>query len=240
METLSATRKDQWNAKARSRLLRFYRESDRSLPEYDQLTSFPRWPPVEIVPELHKADAAVLFTKQRLCHLLVWANLLPKSWRLFIRGGPMSKPSLMLIRDELNDLGVELFFVGDLDPLDLNIFVDLAGWSVGTSRRSGPRVHHLGVNDPWMQLCRRSLPRGFDLSRVTIPLGPLEVQHLRFLESAHPGLAKVVGERAFGLLRGGRKFELEGAASEAVYGKGFLKKLANYMQREVKRLGASD
>ena len=229
------TSKRLWNEEARSRLLRFYRKADRSLPEYEQLTASRRTP-IGIISERQKANAAVFFTKQPLCRELVRANLWPKTWRAFIRYGMLSKESLMLIRDELNDLEVDLFFVGDLDPLDLNIFVDLTGWSVGTTRSSGRRVYFLGINDRWMQLSRRSLPRGFDFSRLTIQMHHLEVQHLRHLEKAHPRLTNEVGKRAFELLRSGRKLELEAAISEALHGKGFLKKLAHHLPREVNRL----
>jgi hypothetical protein len=96
----------------------------------------------------------------------------------------------------------QLFFLGDMDPVDLMIFCWLR------SRLRPKRVVHLGVNDSYLAELQVDLPDSFILR-----CSPSERKSRSLLETVFPDLRATVGPRCAQLLKRGRKIELDAVVS---------------------------
>jgi hypothetical protein len=100
-------------------------------------------------------------------------------------------------------------FVGDLDPCDLGIFralatgspdhVSVPGWPL--------TVSYGGVASDWIAMWEGLLGHGIE--RHCIKMESLERTQYRALRDSWPDLPSTIGKRAFRLLEGGRKVEVE-------------------------------
>ena len=115
--------------------------------------------------------------------------------------GPVDTGLATAIRSITRDCPI--WFVGDLDPLDVTAFLSL--------KAEGLDARYLGIGDDWLRLC---VATGMTLP--TIALSPFELANLRALEAFD--LGALLGEEGAALLSTGHKLELEGASNEAFYG----------------------
>lgn len=91
-----------------------------------------------------------------------------------------------------------LFFLGDMDPVDLMVFA----WLRAVLR---PRpVTYLGVNDDFFKALELPSTGSF-----SIPCGPSERESLAFLKRVFPDLTEKVGHKCAEMLDRGEKIELE-------------------------------
>lgn len=114
-----------------------------------------------------------------------------------------------------------LRFVGDLDPLDLTIFLllELELSAVGI------HVEHVGVGKRWLQACRASIRAGSRKLPV-IEMSSLERFHWSKLRDVRDW-SSVLGADGMQLLEGGEKLELEGAMNDAFYQPHLTERLVN-------------
>jgi hypothetical protein len=115
-----------------------------------------------------------------------------------------------------------IWFVGDLDPLDLTKF-----WSI----RNLVPIRYLGIDDRWLQLCRKHLQIQPGLNAITIKMGDTEREHFEVVKQLLPSLDRLIGPGCLDLLESGRKLELEGAGSPGLYKPGFTRALARLLLR---------
>jgi hypothetical protein len=113
-----------------------------------------------------------------------------------------------------------IHFVGDLDPLDLTVFLSLAG----RLARLGREAKYLGVDSAWVRLCREHASRGDYVP--TIRMSAFEVEHYNILKATRVDWDAVLGVEAVDLLNRGFKLELEGATNPEAYSGRFSAKLA--------------
>jgi hypothetical protein len=121
-------------------------------------------------------------------------------------------------------------FVGDLDPLDLTVFLAYSGNAEllrPTARRLPLRLEWTGVNDRWLNLCERNFRPQYSRKHVTIKMTPTESEHQEVIENILAGrdLDSFVGPHSAALLRSGYKLEVEGASNPAFYKKPFVEQL---------------
>jgi len=96
----------------------------------------------------------------------------------------------------------ELFFLGDLDPVDLMIFVWLR------ARLHPKRIEHLGINDDYLHQTRVRLPDSFIMR-----CSQSERKALPVLRKAFPILSETLGPDCTRILEQGQKIELDAVAS---------------------------
>ena len=109
-------------------------------------------------------------------------------------------------------------FVGDLDPLAIVQYLELAR-SFGRRKRSLP---YGGLDDTWLAAMRGHWARANGVDAVRIPLDDDERRLLARLDRAID-LERLVGPQSSALLRAGHKIELEGATNPVLYGDGFAR-----------------
>jgi hypothetical protein len=156
--------------------------------------------------------------------------LLPRYVTCFLRFGFTSERQWQRLRTEHQLGAYSLTFVGDLDPVDLTVHASLV---CGASRHRLRVVYH-GIDEQWLQLCRRRVTS----PSATLPWG-LPVVLLSSFETAVyeslrrlPGaLPEALGESARALLDAGYKLELEGASNPVCYQSGFAAALSRMLQR---------
>lgn len=146
---------------------------------------------------------------------------------VFTRYGLVPRVYADVVRAEMRRTRAkELGVVGDLDPLDLTVFLLLRCGGLGRRQeRISLRVQWLGVRDEWLAACDRQRRRARKGAWGTMEMTPFEVEHWRRLEELPVRWENVVGARSVELLRSGRKMELEGASNPAIYGERFAAKV---------------
>ena len=141
------------------------------------------------------------------------------------------------MRREAEAFGAPIFFLGDLDPYDLTVYLLLCAGGMGEDGHPADEraaVTYLGAGDALIDLCERhALPDWSPLlDRATITMTDFERRHLTLLEGLWPEMESVVGRHAMALLRSGRKLELEGATNPAIYDDAFPTALAKFFYGE--------
>jgi hypothetical protein len=138
-----------------------------------------------------------------------WLPPLPPDVRTIVRYAIPTNNSVDLLRAAgCLAPGSVLHFVGDLDPLDLTIFLAL--------KHLAAEVHVVlcGVNDTWTKQCVAVRRGAHDLP--TIAMTAFERAHLDLLEQ-WTSVEALVGPVAWQMLKSGYKLELEGAVNPAFY-----------------------
>jgi hypothetical protein len=102
------------------------------------------------------------------------------------------------------------FFLGDLDPGDLTVFLALTR---GNPRlrvgRQGGSLKYLGVGDRFLDLFRRRLSMAqFKMS--VLDMSPDEVHHYQLIRKMFLNIEEVIGSESLALLESGKKIEVEG------------------------------
>jgi hypothetical protein len=177
--------------------------------------------PLVIWPATRRTRRTLFITK--------WGGLLgsvrgkvPDDVTIVTRFGIVSKPYADRVARECPSK--RLHFVGDLDPLDLAVFVSLSS----LLQPFGIAVQWLGVGGAWIDLCREHLAGRWTLDLVSIRMSAFETKQLALLEALPVDWSRILGDEAVALLRGGSKLELEGATNPAFYAKA--------MEVEIERL----
>ena len=217
----------------RGTLDHFIRKIDRSRDDRDE------WPfaafgyPITVWPSITSTRRVLLSTKQ--------GGILGQDIRrlssddttvMFCSGFP-SSGQLLRLRFE-RELGArELFFIGDLDPVDLITWMIL----VAGEPIHGLRTNYVGVGDAWITLCKKYvinrskvLPWGLPVIR----LSSFESNILRMIR-VQDTPRSVMGTQALALLDAGYKLELEGASNPAFYRQPFSIALQRMLRRRVVR-----
>ena len=96
----------------------------------------------------------------------------------------------------------EVFFLGDLDPVDLLIFACLR------AKLHPKPIVYLGISDVYLRALKVSLPEPF-VQRCA----PSEQESMSLLSTVFPDYREVVGESCSRLLEQARKIELEAVVS---------------------------
>jgi len=120
-------------------------------------------------------------------------------------------------------------FLGDLDPLDLTVFLTLRE-ALASEKVA---VRYCGVGDRWLEMCATVGRSSDGPAEIRMPLSDFEASHMRVLDTSGVDWDGVVGDQAMRLLRAGYKIELEGAVNSEIYGDG----LRNSAIQLIRRLG---
>jgi hypothetical protein len=167
-----------------------------------------RWSPLQIWVAEGRAKRALFVTK--IGGLMgVDLNKLPKSTTLLAHYRVCMPALCERIARECPS--GRLDFVGDLDPLDLTVYLTLAS----RLKKHGVTVRHVGVNGAWVERARKHLATPWKLP--TIPMSGPERKHYALLKSFRFDWEAVIGAEAVALLDSGEKLELEGATNPAFY-----------------------
>jgi hypothetical protein len=125
---------------------------------------------------------------------------IPKSLGIMGRYGLPTKVDVEWIR--VLAMSRPLLFLGDMDPVDLMVFIWLSVHLDDTG------ISYLGIGDRLLDdIGARSL------KRATIPLSSAEIQALTRLKEMQIDITGTVGRKCMDVLYGGYKFELEAIAS---------------------------
>jgi hypothetical protein len=146
-------------------------------------------------------DAPIVFTTKPAC-VLSSICVHPECGSIALIGRP-GLPS----RNDLNWLRSfvgkhRLFFLGDMDPVDLMVFTWLR------ENLKPMSVEHFGVSDSFIEALKVQLPDSFIMS-----CAPSEISSLSCLAAVFPDFGSVVGDGCAKLLDEGRKIELEAVVS---------------------------
>jgi hypothetical protein len=133
-------------------------------------------------------------------YALAWYPQLASSWTARVLGSHAKAH------------GVSLAFVGDLDPQSLHAFAALrAGGRKALLRGGRPRVplRWAGLDSRWLDWISRAQPSGEVPSWLTIRLRWLDQEYWELVKRLVPDVRALIGKRAYELLDGGAKIEVE-------------------------------
>ena len=155
--------------------------------------------PFSVIPPASSNEFALYTTKPR-CVVQLLSRYSPSHFCSVIgRYGLPSEDDLVWLKSCAGN--GPLYFVGDADPGDLLIF----SWL-----RSHLPISFGSINDKLLAACGVEL-----VERITIPQSPAERAALPLVFEHLPDLARLLGSGCSGLLKSGRKVELDALASFA-------------------------
>lgn len=177
-----------------------------------------------------------LWLPRRPARVVICPKTAPVGWWLAAGGVPSdigfactSHPNdagALRVLEQALPRTVPAVFVGDLDPLAIVQYLELAR-SFG--RRKRPLLYG-GVDDAWLAAMRGHWVRTNGVDAVRIPLDDDEGRLLAKLDRAID-LERLVGPESSALLRAGHKIELEGATNPVLYGDGFARWAFRHLRR---------
>src|SRR5580658_4000319 len=173
------------------------------------------WPSLQVVLPAG-SSARILFVTKLDGLLGIDLDALPSKQTVVSRYGVPSRPYVAAL-SRACPRGV-IHFVGDLDPLDLTVYLSL----VGRLRPLGRTIRYLGIDGAWVERCRRALKRD---KLPTIPMSDFEKRHFELLKRMGVPWSSIIGREALDVLDSGFKLELEGATNPAFYGGGFSEQI---------------
>jgi hypothetical protein len=186
--------------------------------------------PLHIVPAARGCTKIIYTTKiDWLARLTDGLTNVPAEVAILWRYGPLSPQYQAVVRAVAQSLDAPIYFVGDLDPLDLVTYATLA--APGESPLMA--IGYLGISDGWLERCERDLALrpGMAMQAVCIPMEPEEQNALARLKQLPPPWADPLGPRATSLLSAGLKLELEGASNPDLYSRAFCDDLVRSLFR---------
>jgi hypothetical protein len=174
------------------------------------------WPGLQIVLSSNPTGRVLFLTK--LSGLLgVDLDKLTSRVSILTRYGVLSRAYVQCIARACPRRQIE--FIGDLDPLDLTAYLSLAV----RLRAFGKRICYSGVDDSWIERCRRhALKPGY---LPVIPMTNFEKKQFALLKTVGVVWEEIVGVQGLELLNRGVKLELEGATNPAFYSPKFTAEL---------------
>lgn len=179
--------------------------------------------PLQIVPALQSCRRIVYTTKiDWLMHLTEGFANVPADVAILWRFGPLSGHHRALVRAVVQALDAPLYFIGDLDPLDLVTYASLV--EPGGSSATGTR--YLGISDSWVGRCEADLvSQGKSIDTLSIRMEAEERDGFERLKAVLAGWDSLIGPRAASMLESGIKLELEGASNPRIYSRSFREEL---------------
>lgn len=199
--------------------------ASRADPPYESLAP-QGWTPLSYYLGNRAPKVVLLFTKPYLLRQWLEASALPEDVHAVVHYGLPSKAVFKHLDRSLLPLRARLVFVGDLDPMDLSVYLEYR-------RRTQLAPVFGGIDDQWLQLCER-WPRGdHSLRRSMIAMEPVERSHMALVRQHVPELDRLVGARAAAVLSSGYKIELEGATNPDLYEKPLAPALLHYLKKKV-------
>ncbi|HEX6737565.1 MAG TPA: hypothetical protein VF310_04820 [Vicinamibacteria bacterium] len=190
-----------------------------------------REPPLQVIPATGPCRKILYTTKIQWLRSLALGTAgsldsearFPEDVAIVWRSGPLGGAHRALVRAVASTLAAPMWFIGDLDPLDLVTFATMA--EPGASPL--PTASYLGVDSPWLDRCDQDIrsQRARSIQAVCVPLGDDERHGLERLQQLPIDWAGLVGPSAWALLQSGLKLELEGASNPRLYSSGLRDEL---------------
>lgn len=146
--------------------------------------------PYSVIGTLGNGGCTIFTTKPMIASAAIHESGLSESYGMVGRYGLPNKADLAWIRKVIGKQ--PLLFLGDMDPVDLMVFV----WLRASLRPK--QVIHLGVNDYFLKAVR--FPQ---ISSLSIPCAPSERKSLALLRKLLPDLCDVVGDKCTKILERG-------------------------------------
>jgi hypothetical protein len=195
------------------------------------------WPSLEVIMGARQPRHLWLFTKPFLVNRWVEQQEFPQDVVALVHYGLPSRNQLAFVADLTRRWKLPLGVVGDLDPLDLTVFLVLRAGDPELRFRTRARrdVSWLGIDDQWLDLCRKSQRRSSPEGPAVRMTRPLEREHWQAVKGMMPEAGQVVGAACLELLEQGWKVELEGASNPVSYRPGFLRLLRNHLLARYRR-----
>jgi hypothetical protein len=173
-------------------------------------------PPFHCVPSADKTRRIIYSTK---CDWLLnlAGHSIPNDVTLLWRYGPLGPRERAFVRGVADHFGASVYFVGDLDPLDLATYATLVADPAVAS------AAYLGISASWLDACRADLAKqarpAFQL--VCIAMDAAEREGWQSLRQIGVDWSEIIGASGLSLLDSGLKLELEGASTPALYSSAF-------------------
>lgn len=184
--------------------------------------------PLHVIPASQACRKVLYTTKGEwlLLRLMEGVTGLPGDVALLWRYGPLDASQRTAVSALVHAFDAPLFYVGDLDPLDLATYATLIG-----AAPSGMPALYAGVDGAWLERCREDLAanKGLPLERTCIAMDADEHAGLRQLGQLAVDWPSIVGPPAWALLQSGFKLELEGASSPDLYSSSFQTELRRHL-----------
>ena len=185
--------------------------------------------PLQIVPALQSCSRIIYATKiDWLVRLTDGFTNIPDDVAILWRFAPLSGRHRALVRAVVQSFDAPLYFVGDLDPLDLVTYATLR------EPTDSPlaTTNYLGISDSWVERCERDLAsQGKSIDTVCIPMGAEEKDGFERLKQVPTDWVSLMGPRASSMLGSGIKLELEGASNPRIYSSAFCDELLRFIFR---------
>lgn len=205
----------------KTELKRYLDELESEPGDYERIAPV-AWPPLEVLlPEGRKARRTLFVTKGVFYRRLAWEDILPEDSIILGRYGLPTATTRREISAYFSRAPTAIF-VGDLDPLDLHVYLTL--------REDTPALRYGGLNDACLDFLKRNLKRGRRLERLMLPMGPNERRHFSILDSM-VDVAALMGPWSREVFRHGLKLELEAATSVPEFKPGYLKAFRQFLER---------
>lgn len=192
---------------------------DRTLQKVGDVAHDDGWhtPDVYHAPSINLPDSRIrqwLVTTKPQWLFNVFGNEtpLPDATGLIVRPTLLTRAYLKFFRQLFDAYPVPIKFVGDLDPYDLSIFLQLHLFNIKKN------IRWIGVGDLWFETM--DIPwTDHRMRSATIEMTPFERKFVRQLHEIGIDIPGLTGEGAANLLIGGCKIELEGASHPDIFGK---------------------
>lgn len=193
----------------------------------DRLETDLREYPLTVVPTLGRCRRIIYTTKMDWLTRLTRGSLKPADTALLWRTVPLSSQHRDLLRAVVQSFGAPMYFIGDLDPLDLATYATLAGPGESPQKIAT----YLGVSDSWLERCERDLAsqRGKSFQMACMHMDTDERDGFERLKQLPVDWTNVVGPRALSMLASGTKLELEGASNPDLYSQSFQGELLEFV-----------
>ncbi|HYV49049.1 MAG TPA: hypothetical protein VFA20_29515 [Myxococcaceae bacterium] len=206
----------------RAELARFIDELETEPGDYERIAPEPQTLLQVLLPDGARPRRTLFVTKYMILIRCMTEKLLPDGTVVLHKYGLPTATYRREIGACLSKVRPAIF-LGDLDPLDLHVYLTL--------RKDAVELRYGGLNDACLELCERNFKKGrllFDAP--TIGMGPMERRHFSILDSM-VDVAALIGPRSRDLLRSGRKLELEGATNPHYFKRGHVEGLLSLVFR---------
>lgn len=164
---------------------------------------FVRWPndsQITVIEPIDTSTALLYATKPAVAALAFNESQCRAQLGLIGRYGLPNETDVNRILHNIGDSKV--YFLGDMDPVDLLIFAWLR------ERLAGVLVEYTGVGDAYLAALEIELPDSFEITFATS-----ERAAMSLLNKVFPDLNEIVGPKCADLLQHGRKIEIEAAVT---------------------------
>lgn len=181
--------------------------------------------PLRLVPSRERCRRVAFHTKwSQLAGILKRQCEAAKGTLVVSRYGLLPAPCVRVVMLLAQKTSTTVRFVGDLDPLDLTVYLCLAFGGVEHLAREtmGVAAEYAGIDDGWLANAEADLrPHWRRPARVRYPgaikMTDFERDGIAWLFECFEGWEHVIGPRCVELLTSGWKIELEGISNPALF-----------------------